>query len=163
MGAALFYQLTRQPAEDLVPILIDKALAQGWRVELRGTAEARLARFDDLLWAGDGFVPHARAGGPHDARQPVLLTLASGASEMATSPGPAANAPDCIVTLDGAEVSADECGRLARVCILFDGSDSAALGRARSQWRGLTAAGVTAEYWSDESGGWRRQARSGER
>lgn len=156
MGSALFYQLTRQPAEDLVPVLVDKALAQGWRVELRGTDEGRLARFDDLLWAGSGFVPHGRAGGPYDARQPVLLTLAGGAGEAA------ANAPDCIVTLDGAEVSAAECTDRARVCILFDGSDNVALGRARGQWRALTAAGVVAEYWSDEGGGWRRQARSGQ-
>ena len=162
MGTALFYHLTRSPAEALVPTLIDKALSQGWQVELRGTDAARLGRFDDLLWSGDGFVPHARDGGEHDARQPVLLTLAGEAGPDPAA-GPAANNPACVIAVDGAPVTAEECAALQRVCILFDGSDSAALGHARSQWRSLTGAGVTAEYWSDDSGGWKRQARSGER
>ncbi|MRX51060.1 DNA polymerase III subunit chi [Paracoccus sp. S-4012] len=149
MGAALFYHLTRSPAESLVPVLIEKSLAQGWRVELRGTDTARLARHDDLLWTREGFLPHGRAGGPHDARQPVLLTLAG--------EGPAANAPACLIALDGAPVEAAECERLERTCILFDGADPAALDVARGQWRSLTAAGVTAEYWSDADGGWARQ------
>ena len=32
-----------------------------------------------------------------------------------------------------------------------------ALDRARAQWRELTAAGVEAEYWSEESGKWERK------
>ena len=152
MGAALFYHLTRSPAETLVPVLIDKALAQGWQVELRGTDAARLGRFDDLLWQREGFLPHGRAGGPYDVRQPVLLTLA-GEGGVEGRP--------CVVALDGAAVEAAECAAAERVCILFDGSDPAAVSRARDQWRGLTGAGITAEYWSDAEGGWKRQARSG--
>ena len=148
MGAALFYHLTRSPAESLVPILIEKSLAQGWRVELRGTDAARLDRHDDHLWAREGFLPHGRAGGPHDARQPVLLTLAG--------EGPAANAPACLISLDGAPVAAAECAGLQRACILFDGADPAAVDVARELWRGLTGAGITAEYWSDAEGGWNR-------
>ncbi len=61
------------------------------------------------------------------------------------------------MALDGAEVSGEECQRFQRACIIFDGGDGAATARARDQWRALTGAGVTAEYWSEESGRWERK------
>ena len=60
--------------------------------------------------------------------------------------------------MDGAEVSADEVQRLERVCVLFDGNDMAALDRARGQWKALTEAGCSAQYWSEESGSWEKKA-----
>lgn len=148
MGNVLFYHLTRSPAEQLLPVLIGKSLQAGWRVELRGTDPDRMDWLDRQLWQGDGFLPHGLAGGPHDDRQPVLLTR----------PGQdAANAPSCLMALDGVEVAADEMAGLQRACILFDGGDGAAVARAREQWKTLTAAGVTAEYWSEEDGSWQRK------
>ena len=67
MGSALFYHLTRSAAEQLLPVLIGKSRAAGWRVELRGTDAGRMARLDEALWQGEGFLPHGLAGGPHDA------------------------------------------------------------------------------------------------
>ena len=148
MGNALFYHLTRSPAESLLPVLIGKSLAAGWQVELRGTDPARMERLDLHLWQGDGFLPHGLAGGPHDARQPVLLTVAGQA---------AANGPACLMALDGAEVAPAECQALTRTCIIFDGGDGAATARAREPWRALTGAGVAAEYWSEEGGRWDRK------
>ena len=148
MGNALFYHLTRSPAEQLLPVLIGKSLQAGWRVELRGTDPARMQRLDDHLWRGDGFLPHGLAGGAHDPRQPVLLTVAGQA---------AANTPSCLMALDGVQVDPGECTDLQRCCIIFDGGDHAATARARDQWKALTGAGVTAEYWSEESGRWERK------
>ena len=150
MGSALFYHLTRSPADSLVPVLVGKSRAAGWRIELRGTDAGRMQRLDELLWQGDGFLPHGLAGGPHDARQPVLLTLA-GTHQ-------AVNDPACLIAVDGAEVGPEECAALERTCILFDGNNPPALERARGQWRGLTKAGVAAEYWSEGSGRWERKA-----
>lgn len=151
MGAALFYHLTRTPADRMVPTLIGKCQAQGWRIELRGTDAARMAALDEQLWQGDGFMAHGLAGGPHDARQPVLLTW--GAERQG-----AANDPACVITVDGAAVEAAECGALERVCILFDGNDEGAVQQARGQWRALTGSGVAAEYWSEGSGKWEKKA-----
>ncbi|WP_304615529.1 DNA polymerase III subunit chi [Paracoccus sp. (in: a-proteobacteria)] len=148
MGKALFYHLTRSPAEDLLPQLLTRALAAGWRVELRATTPARLDRLDLHLWQGDGFLPHGLAGGPHDDRQPVLLTLPD---------QPATNAPSCLITLDGPPLDPARIGALERSCILFDGGDANALATARDQWRQLSAAGIEAEYWSEESGRWERK------
>ncbi len=149
MGNVLFYHLTRQPVERLLPMLIGKSLKAGWRVELRGTDAERMDWLDRELWLAEGFQPHGLAGGPHDARQPVLLTLAG--SQQAT------NDPACLMALDGAEVTADEVTALQRACILFDGGDASAVDRARQQWKALTSDGAVAEYWSEEDGNWQRK------
>ena len=150
MGAAFIYHLTRDPLVRALPMLLDKALAQGWRVELRGRDRAAMERLDAQLWLipEDGFLPHGLSGGPADARQPVLLTCGEGAP----------NAPDCVMAVDGAEVSAEEVAALARVCILFDGADPAAVQVARGQWSRLTAAGCSAQYWSQDAGRWEKKA-----
>jgi DNA polymerase-3 subunit chi len=150
MGAAFFYHLTRKPLEVTLPMLLGKALGAGWRVAVRGTDAARLDWLDQKLWLGpeDGFLPHGLAGGPHDAAQPVLLTMAK----------EAANSPHCLMTVDGAEVAPDEVQALERVCVLFDGNDPAAVEVARGQWRSLTGAGCSAQYWSEESGRWEKKA-----
>lgn len=151
MGRALFYHLTRRPLEATLPLLLEKSVSRGWRVAVRGTDPERLDRLDEGLWLGpeDRFLPHGRAGGAHDADQPVLLTT-----------GAATNAPACLMTVDGAEVTAQEAAGLERVCILFDGADARAVDHARRQWRALTAAGIAAEYWSEESGRWEKKAAS---
>ena len=150
MGAAYFYHLTRRPLEATLPMLLGKAREAGWRVAVRGTDAGRLDWLDRKLWLDpeDGFLPHGLAGGPHDARQPILLT----AEPLA------ANDPNCVMTIDGAEVTPQEVQALDRVCILFDGNDEIALQRARGQWKGLTEAGCSAQYWSEESGRWEKKA-----
>ncbi|MGC9417882.1 MAG: DNA polymerase III subunit chi [Rhodovulum sp.] len=151
MGAALFYHLTRRPLEATLPPLLEKALAKGWRVAIRGTDDGKLDWLDEKLWMDDGFLPHGRAGGPFEAFQPVLLTTSR---EMP-------NGAACLMALDGAPVSAEEAAAMERVCILFDGNDAAALDIARDQWRSLTKAGIAAQYWSEDSGRWEMKRQSG--
>lgn len=150
MGAAYFYHLTQQPLEAALPKLLEASLSRGWKVAVRGRNPRYLDWLDQKLWLvpEEGFLPHGLAGGEHDALQPVLLTTEA----------QAANGAACLMSVEGAEVTADEVGTLERVCILFDGGDPAALERARGQWRALTAAGCGAQYWSDESGGWVKKA-----
>ncbi|MDD9732837.1 DNA polymerase III subunit chi [Mameliella sp. AT18] len=152
MGEAFFYHLTRRPLEAVLPDLLEKSLARGWRVSVRGTQAQRMDWLDQKLWLGpeEGFLPHGLAGGPHDADQPVLLTLDA----------KSANGPGCLMCIDGAEVAPEEVTALDRVCVLFDGHDGAALQRARDQWRSLTGAGCKAQYWSEESGRWEKKAES---
>ncbi|SCZ58704.1 DNA polymerase III, chi subunit [Epibacterium ulvae] len=152
MGAAYFYHLTQRPLEETLPVLLDKARSAGWRIAVRGTDPARMQWLDDRLWLGpdDGFLAHGLAGGPHDSLQPILLTAA-----VETS-----NNPACMMSVDGAEISAAEVNALERVCILFDGTDPDAVSRARVQWKSLTQAGCAAQYWSEASGRWEKKAES---
>ncbi|MTI03460.1 DNA polymerase III subunit chi [Roseibium sp. RKSG952] len=150
MGAVYFYHLTRQPLEQTLPVLLDKARQAGWRIAVRGTDPARLDWLDEKLWLGpdDGFLPHGRAGGPHDAMQPILLTTETTAE----------NEPSCLMAIDGAAVEPDEVEASERVCILFDGNDQSAVQAARVQWKALTSAGCSAQYWSEDSGRWEKKA-----
>ncbi|MEL6313171.1 MAG: DNA polymerase III subunit chi [Pseudomonadota bacterium] len=150
MGAAYFYHLTRRPLEATLPTLLEKARGAGWRIAVRGVDAARMDWLDQKLWLGpeEGFLPHGLAGGDHDARQPILLTTSA----------EAANDPNCVMTVDGAEITAAEVTSLERVCVLFDGNDDVALQTARAQWKSLTDAGCSAQYWSEESGRWEKKA-----
>ena len=150
MGAAYFYHLTRGPLEETLPVLLGKARGAGWRIAVRGRDPERMAWLDDRLWLGpeESFLAHGLAGGPHDALQPVLLTAGQ----------EAANNPECVMAVDGAAVTPEEVQALSRVCILFDGTDPEAVQHARGQWKSLTDAGCSAQYWSEESGRWEKKA-----
>lgn len=153
MGAAYFYHLTRRPLEAVLPTLLEKSLERGWRILVRGVDPQRMVSLDEALWthAEDAFLPHGLAGGASDAAQPILLGTEAGVPEGRT----------CLLSVEGADVTAEEAIALERVSILFDGGDGAALEKARAQWRALTKAGVAAQYWSEESGRWEKKAESG--
>ena len=153
MGRALFYHLTRTPMETTLARLLEKALERDWRVVVRGTDAERMGWLDRKLWLGpeEAFLPHGLAGGPFDARQPVLLTTGADLPDGAA----------CLMAVDGAPVAAAEVAAAERVCILFDGDDALAVQQARGQWKALTGAGAGAEYWSEESGRWEKKAQSG--
>ena len=151
MGVAMFYHLTRSSPEETLLALLPRALAQGWRVMIRGRDMGRLQRLDTTLWTDppDSFLPHGMEGGPQDAAQPVLL-----------GQGPAVNGAAGLFLLDGAEVTAEEARPMQRVWLIFDGGDGAAVQAARGKWKALTAAGIPAQYWSEESGRWEKKAES---
>lgn len=153
MSEVWFYHLTETPLESTLPMLIEKALGAGWRVEVRGTSADRMAWLDDRLWLGDkeAFLPHGLAGGPHDALQPVLLTLAPGNANQAA----------CLMAFDGAEVDPEDVKSYKRACLLFDGNDPLAVEAARGQWRRLTGAGLPAQYWAEEAGRWKMRSKTG--
>jgi DNA polymerase-3 subunit chi len=144
MAQAMFYHLTRSGVADTLQVLLPRALAQGWRVMVRGTDRAGLERLDAHLWQEpeDGFLPHGIEGGGQEAAQPVLLGT-----------GPAVNTPQAVALIDGAEPLPGE-ERLERLWVIFDGNDTAALGQARGLWTRLSGAGLTLQYWSEESGRW---------
>ncbi|WP_226780596.1 DNA polymerase III subunit chi [Oceaniglobus trochenteri] len=150
MGAAYFYHLTQRPLEANLPMLLGKARQAGWRICVRGANPRRMAQLDEQLWLleNEPFLAHGLAGGPHDADQPILLTTDAALPNKA----------QCLMTMEGAEVAPDEVQSLERVCVLFDGNDPAALEKARGQWRSLTKAGCSAQYWSEESGRWEKKA-----
>lgn len=147
----MFYHLAHSPVERTAHSLLSRALEAGWRVMVRGD-EPTLSLLDDALWTmnGSDFLPHGREGGA-DARQPVLLGT-----------GPIGNGANCLMVVGGAAFDPAEAAPLDRLWVLFDGMDNEALARARDQWRAVVQSGVTAQYWSEETGRWQMKAeRSG--
>ena len=151
MGVVFFYHMTRSPLEETLPALLGKSLAAGWTVLLRAPNKDRVARLDELLWLRpeDGFLAHGVAGGDSDADHPVLLTNDDTPNDRTA-----------VVSVDGAPISEKEVEAVERAMVLFDGRDPMAVELARDQWRTLTKAGCSAQYWSQESGAWEKKAES---
>ncbi len=136
-----FYQLSQTPVEGALPQLAAKMLEAGARVLVVSADSAQRARISDALWAArQHFLAHAPAGGPHDARQPILLAdsleAPNGATYLALADGH---------WREGAEA-------FERVFLLFDGST---IDDARATWRRLgEREGMERNYWRQEGGRW---------
>ena len=141
-----FYQLGDTAPEQVIASIAVRLLSDDARLLIVAEDEAMLARLDRLLW-GQGstsFLPHGLAGGPDDARQPILL---------ATSPD-APNLARTLLIADGqwreAALSYD------RAFYLFDG---ATLDGARLAWKLLAGRdAVERRYWKHDAGKWQQQA-----
>ena len=143
-----FYHLERTGLDQALPELLEKTLARGWRAIVRTRRPERLEHLDGWLWSyrDESFLPHAPAGEPNAARQPILLT-----TEFDNP-----NAADALFLIDGAE--AGELGGYARCVVLFDGADADQLSAARAQWSAIKAKGFGVSYWKQQARGWEKQA-----
>ena len=154
MGIVNFYHLTRHGMDEVIDMQVTRALKQNWRVMIRSPDRAALERQDARLWLhpDDGFLPHGLEGGPHDRDQPVLL-----------GSGAPVNGAQAVFLMGAQAVDVAEAAGLERVWLAFDGGDEAQLQAARVQWKAVTAAGLEAQYWNDESGRWEKKAESAAR
>lgn len=144
----LFYHLERVPLERVLPSLLERTLERGWRAVVQSGSAERLEALDLALWTYNdaSFLPHGTARDGDPARQPVYLTLGD-----ETPNGAAVR-----FLVDGADMNMFQ-GFLRIVC-LFDGNDSEATGKARTQWQAAKAAGCPVTYWRQSDGGrWEKQ------
>lgn len=150
MAEMLFYHLQRQPLEKVLPPLLEKSLARGWRVIVQASSDERVEALDAHLWTyrDDSFLPHGTDRESDPASQPVLLTTRD------HNP----NRAEVRFLIDGADVPADADG-YERIVLLFDGEDPDALAAARERWTQAKAQGLATTYWqADEEGRWQRKA-----
>jgi DNA polymerase-3 subunit chi len=150
MTEILFYHLQGQKLEGVLPPLLEKSLARGWRVVVQGGTEERIEALDAHLWTfrDDGFLPHGTWREQDAALQPVLLTVDDG------NP----NEAQVRFLIDGAAMPAEAEG-YERIVLMFDGEDEDAVTTARAQWADVKARGLAATYWQpDASGRWQQKA-----
>ncbi len=149
MTELLFYHLERRPLEAVLPQLLEKSLARGWRVVVQSSSEERVEALDAHLWAyrDDSFLPHGTHRESLAGEQPVLLTVHDDNPNRAT----------VRFLIDRAAPPADA-QAYERLVVLFDGEDEEALADARELWRMKKAEGFEVTYWQcDESGRWQRR------
>lgn len=136
-----FYQLSRDPAEAALALLASKTLDAGQRLLVVADDAALRERIGQALWdRRDAFIANGEAGGPHDARQPILLS-------------------ETVEPVNAARFTAFADGRwreeglgFERVFLLFD---DATIEQARTTWRDLKARdGVDCRYWKQDGGRW---------
>ena len=68
-----FYHLEQSPVEEVLPDLLEKTLARGWRALVVSPDERRIERLDEQLWTErpSSFLPHGKADDGGAENQPV--------------------------------------------------------------------------------------------
>ena len=149
MTEVLFYHLERATLETVLPPLLEKSLARGWRAVVQVGSPERLKALDSHLWTyrDEAFLPHGTAADGRSEEQPVWLTDAD------DNPNGAA----IRFLADGTEPAA--VGDYERVVLLFDGTDPEALTRARAAWKALKDTDHAITYWQQTpEGRWEKKA-----
>lgn len=149
MSEVLFYHLRNAPLEQVLPQLLERSLARGWRAIVRAGGAERLAALNTMLWTyrDDSFLPHGTKDDGTPQLEPVFLTLGD------ENP----NAANVLFVVDGAEPG--DIAPYERCVLMFDGRDDAALAAAREHWKTLKAEGHDATYWQQSpEGRWEKKA-----
>lgn len=141
-----FYLHAAQPVERVLPLIARAAMGQGQRLLVVSADVEQVARLDAALWEQfpDEFLAHGFSGGPHDARQPILLS----------DKCEAANGATLVALADG--LWREEAETFERALLFFDDEGRAA---ARSTWRLFDGReDVEREFHELENGRWIRKA-----
>lgn len=148
MTETLFYHLERRSLEEVLPGLVEKSLERGWRAVIRTDSSERSDALDALLWTYDeqSFLAHAQSGDGEARRQPVLITV-----EDQNPNG--AQILFCVGGANPADWSDERLSALARIVLVFDGRDEAALTGARAAWKEAKASGHDVTYWKESPSG----------
>lgn len=138
-----FYQLSRDPVEQVLPRIAERILAEGERLLVVAEERERLDRISAHLWdAGPAsFLAHDHADAEMPEAQPILLS---------TQCDPL-NAARRIALVDG---------RFRQEALAFDRAfyffDESSIDEARSSWRALKAnPDIALHFWRQEGSRWR--------
>ena len=135
-----FYQLTRDPAEKVLPAIAQRILDNKGRLLIISDDAGQLDAISGALWTArtDSFLAHAKSGEGDDALQPILL------SQDIDAP----NGAKFVALADGNWRAVAE--DFERVFYLFPPEQT---DNARSAWRTL-GDGVERRYWKQDGGKW---------
>lgn len=137
-----FYQLTREPAENVLPAIAERAVEGGGRLLVVGGDEVQLNAISNALWAWKphSFLAHSMVGEADDSAQPILLSATSEPT----------NGARLIAIVDGHW--RDEAFAFDRAFYLFEPKDT---DRARAAWRAMAERDdVERRYWKQDGRRW---------
>ncbi|MEZ5655982.1 MAG: DNA polymerase III subunit chi [Sphingobium sp.] len=137
-----FYQLSRDPVEQVIPAIAQRLLDDGGRLLVVDGREGALGTLSRSLWAWreNSFLAHGQAGDDDAQAQPILLSVAdepsNGARHIALADG---EWRDAALSFDRA----------------FYFFDDGTIDAARQCWRDLKGKdGVTSHFWRQEGRKW---------
>lgn len=137
-----FYHLTRDPVENVVPMLAEKCLDAGKRLLLVCGDHSKNSGLSQALWTkkADSFLAHDFAGSERQVDQPILISDHCEAN----------NGAKYIMLSDGEW--REEALQFERVFYLFTAAE---IDEARTAWRELDGLDdVTPRYWKQDGGRW---------
>ena len=129
MSRVDFYHLKKQPLEEVLPKLLEKAYSTGQNTLVRIGTEERLEFLNSLLWTYNdtSFLPHGSKKDGNAEHQPIWLT--SGTDNP--------NQSQLLFLVDGANADLTELDNFSRIFNIFDGHSEEAVNQARSFWKEL--------------------------
>ena len=149
MTEVLFYHLQAQPLQEVLPGLLERSLARGWRVAVQSGSKELLSDLDTLLWSyrDDSFLPHGMVDEEFSDQQPILLTVEQD------------NPNSAHVRFLVHDATLPDDLNYERIVLMFDGADELAVGNARVHWKALNAGDHELTYWQqNEAGRWEKKA-----
>ena len=149
MTEVLFYHLQNQAAESVLPPLLERSLARGWKVVVQTASEERADAIDAHLWtySDDSFLPHGTWRDRDAAEQPIVIAV------TADNPNGAS-----VRFLIDCDVLPEDSAAYERLVLVFNGDDDDALQAARGIWTKAKSHGFDVTYWQpDEQGRWQRK------
>ncbi len=144
-----FYHLEHRTLDQVLPGLLERSLARGWRAVVQASSKERVEALNTLLWTyrEDSFLPHGTASDGTPAAQPIYLT------DEEDNP----NAAAVRFLVDGAALA--DASPYTRVVHLLDGRDPDAVAQARGVWTTAKEQGYAVSYWQqDDEGRWQQKA-----
>ena len=143
-----FYHLQQSALEAVLPDILEKTRAKGWRALVKvgpsaGDPKIEIARLDKFLWTykSDAFLPHGRDDEPLAEQQPILLSSTCTQAENI----------DVVILLSAAEIQDVSC--TSRCITILDGRNEHDKDVARARWKQVKAAGHVTAYWQQNDHG----------
>ena len=143
-----FYHLESMAIEGLLPGLLEKTQAKGWRTLVKLPSD-KLADMDEYLWTfqDSSFLPHARDDEPLSELQPI--TLSASADKVDNH--------QAVVLIDGTDIA--DMNGVERCIIMINGRSEADVKRERERWKRLKDDGAVLSYYQQNArGGWDKKA-----
>jgi len=143
-----FYHMQQSPLEQVLPDILEKTYAKGWKTavkigDLNGPAQSELKRLDEYLWIyrKDSFLPHGREDEPLSDSQPIRLSI-----DRQT-----AKDVDAVLLVGGAEIS--DVSDAVRCITLLDGASDQDRSIAQARWKKAKDDGLKTAYWKQNDHG----------
>jgi DNA polymerase-3 subunit chi len=139
-----FYQLSRDPAEGVIPGIARRILEDGGRLLVVSQERAQLDRISQSLWSAgpETYLANDHDDAPQPDVQPILLSAGC----------IAANGARHIALADGQW--REDALSFERAFYFFD---DATIAQARTAWRQLSKAeGINPRFWKQDGGRWRQ-------
>lgn len=145
-----FYHLEQSSLEQILPDILQKTYAKGWRAlvkigPLLGEGQAQMKRWDEALWTfkSDSFLPHGRDDEPRSDENPIVLSFDCQSAGTA----------NVVILIGGAQLEKLE--NAERCITILNGADEEDKAIARTRWKHAKKAGVPTAYWrQDDYGKW---------
>ncbi|WP_336279049.1 DNA polymerase III subunit chi [Bartonella sp. CB175] len=144
----LFYHMMQSTLEDILPKLVERALACFGRATIQCVSKEQRDAIDVRLWiyADDAFIGHGTECDQYPDLQPVFITT--------TQDNP--NVSKIRFLVEGAICS--DINVYQRLVVIFDGRNDEQLNLARMQWKKYKMENYNLTYWQQtEDRCWKKQ------